>query len=246
MRHWNRVLIVALPALAIAVGAAGQAPGPSVDDLLAKHFAARGGLDKLKAMNTLKMAGRVEAGGQRIEIMSVSKRPNMMRQEQTVMGQRIINAFDGTTMWAINPMSGSSAPQVTPGQQAQMMKDQADFDGPLVDYQAKGNKVEYVGTDSVGGRKTLKLKVTVKGGGSMLLDIDAETYLDARMTREADMGGTTAKIETLLSDYKVVSGLTMPHTVRVLLNGQPQSLTTFNSIEVNLPVDDSLFRMPAK
>jgi len=246
MRQWNRVVIVTMAALAVAAGAAGQASGPSVDDLLARHFAARGGLDKLKAMTTLRMSGKVEAGGQQIEMLTVSKRPNLMRQEQTVMGRRIISAFDGTRMWVINPMTGSSTPQTVPAQQAQAMRDQADFDGPLVDYRAKGNEIEYAGTDSVEGRKTIKLKVTIKGGGSMMLDIDAESYLDARITREIDMGGTSAKVETLLSDFRVVSGLTMPHTIRTLFNGQPQALTVFKTIEINVAVDDSLFQMPSK
>ena len=106
MRQWNRVVIVTLAALAVAVGAAGQASGPSVDDLLARHFAARGGLDKIKGINTLKTASKVEAGGQQVEMLTVGKRPNLMRREQSVAGQRIISAFDGTRMWMINPMTG--------------------------------------------------------------------------------------------------------------------------------------------
>jgi len=246
MRQWTRMVVAALALAGLAAGAAGQATAPGVDDLLAKYFAARGGLEKLKGMTTMRMTGRVEAGGQQMEMVIVSKRPNLMRQEMTVMGQKIVTAFDGTRVWAINPLTGSSTPQVMPGPQAQTMKEQADFDGPLVDYRAKGNKIERVGTDKVDGRETVKLKVTVKGGGVVTLDIDAATFLEVRLTREVDVSGTSTRIETLMSDFRDVSGLMMPHTVRTLLNGQQQAQMTISRIEVNPAVDDTLFAMPPR
>jgi hypothetical protein len=246
MGYGKRIVVAAISACLSAASAASQGVAPTVDELLAKYFAARGGLERLKSITTLRMTGRVEANGQTVEMSTVSKRPNLIRQEMTVQGQRIVSAFDGTRMWTINPMTGSKAPQVVPGPQAEMMKTQADFDGPLVDHRAKGHTIAYVGTETVEKRPTHRLKVRLKSGGEVLVDLDAETFLEVRLSREVDMAGAPATIETLMSDFRAVSGLMLPYAIRNVVNGQPQARIAVDRIDVDVPIDDGLFQMPRK
>ena len=86
-----------------------------------------------------------------------------------------MQAYDGTTAWTINPMMGSDQPQEVPGPVAESLKEQADFDGPLLDYKAKGNTVELVGNEDLAGKKVHHLKLTRKGGKTMHFYLDAAT-----------------------------------------------------------------------
>ena len=157
-------------ALALAVGVAGAAHAQTADELVAKNLKAKGGLDNLKAVQGMKITGRVTlpgaggGGGMEIPMTIVTKRPNRFRQESEFKGQKIVVAFDGTKAWMINPMMGQGAPQPIEGERLDMVKQQADLDGPLVDYKAKGTTIEVQGVETVDGKKVHKLKVTPKTG----------------------------------------------------------------------------------
>ncbi len=114
----------------------------NVDDIVAKNIQAKGGLDRLHAINTIKQTSQFTMQGGQASVVIYNKRPNLMRQEMTVGGQRIINAFDGTTPWIINPLAGVRTPIVVTGPQADAIREQADFDGTLIDYKAKGYRVD--------------------------------------------------------------------------------------------------------
>src|ERR1044072_3507487 len=123
-------------ALALAVGVAGAASAQTADELVAKNLKAKGGLEALKAVQGMKITGRVTlpgaggGGGMEIPMTIVTKPPNRFRQESEVNGQKIVVAFDGTKAWMINPMMGQTAPQLIEGDRLAMVKQQADLDGP--------------------------------------------------------------------------------------------------------------------
>ena len=74
-------------------------------------MAARGGLDKLRAVNTMKMVGKVTMQGREFPITVMAKRPNLMLQEMTIDGARVVSAFDGDKVWVVNPTMGINEPQ---------------------------------------------------------------------------------------------------------------------------------------
>ena len=115
------------------------APQGTVDELVAKNLAAKGGLAKLKAVETIKQTATMSMMGTNVPMTIYTKRPNMVRQEMTVDGKIVINAFDGETPWIINPIIGAERPIVVSGPQAAMIKEQSSFDGPLVDYKEPGH-----------------------------------------------------------------------------------------------------------
>jgi outer membrane lipoprotein-sorting protein len=246
-----RVLVVAVAVL--AMGIAPTLSAQTADELIAKNLAARGGLDKLKAITTMKMTGRLVTQGQDMQVIFWMKRPNLVLQEMAFQGQKMARAFDGQKGWTVSPFVASGAPQEIPGPQNELMKDNSDFDGPLVDYQAKGSKVELVGPDTVDGKKAYRLRVTQKNGRVTDVYLDAATDLEVKLVNEVSPGGggpapssQKIKIETLLSNYKPVSGIQMPHAIKTLVNGQVQAEVTIDSIEVGIPIDDSIFKMPRK
>ena len=144
----------------------------------------------------MKLTGNVSVQGMDMPLIVLTKRPNKMKQEMTMQGQKIVQAFDGETVWAVNPMMGSTAPRVLEGPAADALKTQSLFDGPLVGYKERGDTLEVVGPADVEGAKTWKLKLTRKDGQSMHIFIDAETGLEKQWTATMDQNGMTMEIET--------------------------------------------------
>jgi outer membrane lipoprotein-sorting protein len=217
---------------------------PTVDTLVAKNLQAKGGEAKLKAIQTMRMSGRVSIQGMELPMTIAAKRPNLMRQEMQIQDKRIVTAFDGQKAWMINPMMGTESAQELTGPQADMAKDQADFDGALVDWKAKGHTVELVGLEEVGGVKAQKIKVTKKNGQVQYFFLNPDTGLEIKTTTEVQQGGTTMTVETELSDYRSVDGIMLPHALKTSINGTPTASIVVEKIELNAPLDESTFTLP--
>src|SRR5262249_38673834 len=120
-----------------------------------------------------------------------------------------------------------------------------DFDGPLMDYKAKGHTVELVGKEPVEGADAFKFKVTKKNGNIDYIYLDAETYLLVKTEGKVHRRGTEIEGETTFSDYKDVNGYMMPFSLEQGAKGLPmRQKMTFTKIEVNVPLDDARFAMP--
>lgn len=241
-----RKTFLSLAVLTALLAATGNAAAQTVDEIVAKALAAKGG-DKWKTIQSTRMTARITLQGMELPMTIVSRRPNLMRQDITVPMQNItiVQGFDGEKGWAINPMAGPDATEL-PAAATASMKDQADFDGPLMDYKAKGTTVELVGTEEVAGVKAHHLKVTKKGGKVQHLYIDAARGVELKSVSEVDMGDGLTKVETELSDYRAVDGILVPFTMRV--NGGPAGPVsmTVDKVEFNVAVDDKIFKIPGK
>jgi outer membrane lipoprotein-sorting protein len=231
-------------ASAISAQPAASTAQPTVDALVARNLQAKGGEAKLKAIQSMRMTGRVSIQGMELPMTITARRPNLMRQEMQIQDKRIVTAFDGQKAWMINPMTGSEAPQELTGPQADMAKDQADFDGALVDWKAKGHTVELVGTEEVGAVKAQKVKVTKKNGQVQYFFLSPDTGLEIKTTTEVLQGGTTMTVETELSDYRSVDGIMLPHALKTSINGTPTASIVVEKIELNAPLEESLFSLP--
>ena len=243
----RRCVSRALIALTVLVSAA-AAHAQTVDEIVAKNLQAKGGTEKWKAVNSVKMTGTVTMQGMELPLTVYAKRPNSNRQEIVLQEKRVVQAFDGTTAWMINPMTGSDEPLALPGPAAEMMKNGADFDGALIDYKSKGHTIELVGKEKLAEKDVYHLKVTLKGGHVQHYFLDAETGIELKTSSELDMTGSGQKqaLETFMSNYQQIDGIMIPHTVRQVMGGNPIAQMTIQKVELNPPVDDALFRMPAK
>jgi outer membrane lipoprotein-sorting protein len=243
-------LCAALSASPVSAQPAQPAPAPaaaapSLEAIVAKNLQAKGGEAKLKAVQSMRMAGKVTIQGMDLSMLITTKRPNMMRQEMQFQDKKIVQGFDGTTAWMINPLIGSETAQEMTGPQADLAKDQADFDGPLLDWKGKGHTLEYVGTEEVGGAKANKLKLTKKNGQLQYLYLDADSGIDLKTTVQVPQGASTMTVETEMSDYRPVEGIMMPHALKTSINGMPTGSIVVEKIELNVPVDEAQFKMPA-
>ncbi|MFN8361548.1 MAG: hypothetical protein U0264_16690 [Candidatus Kapaibacterium sp.] len=221
----------------------------TAEDIVAKSIQATGGIDKIKAINSMKMTGNVLFMGMELPSTITSKRPMKLRVETTFQGSARIEAFDGTTAWSVNPFSpsGSKEPEVMSEDQAKQTKDQADIDGDFVDYQAKGHTIEYIGKDEMEGSAVFKLKVTKKTGDVSIYFIDADNYLPIKIvTKTKAQGNNIEEGELVLGNYKSVSGVQMAHSLEFRSGGVTTFQVIINKVETNIPIDDSIFVMPKK
>jgi outer membrane lipoprotein-sorting protein len=233
-----------LPGIVASALVAGPVLAQTVDELVAKNVAARGGQARLKAVTSVRMTGSVNMGAIEMPLVVEVKRPSSYRSEVTFQGSTIVEAFDGQNAWAIPPMG--AGPVALPPAAAKQKEDQADLEGPLVDYRAKGNKVELVDKENLDGIEVFKLKVTRKNGDVQHYFLDARSFLAVRVEAKATVMWTEVDGETTIGDYKDVGGVLWAHSMQNGMKGQPEKQNvTFTKVEINPAIDDARFKMPA-
>ena len=121
----------------------------------------------------------------------------------------------------------------------------ADFDGPLVNYKAKGNQIEFLGMDRFEGTDTFKLKVSKPNGDVYLYYLDTDYYVPIKIDTKRLVRGAEREYETALGDYKEVNGWFLPFSIETNVKGSPdKQKVVFEKIEANVTIDDSHFRKP--
>lgn len=225
-------------ALAVAAPAVAQ----TADALVEKNLAAKGGTALLKGTTSVRTTGKGTMQGAEVAITTTTKRPFFMRNEMALGEQKMVQGFDGETLWM--SMAGMPAQALPKGPQTDALKQSSQIDSPLLDYKAKGTTIELGESMSADGKELHHLIVTPKTGPAMHFYLDPETFLESRMVMEVAEGAQKMTMEMRFSDYKTVEGRTMPFTITQFVNGSQVGQMKFENVEFNVPVDDSLFRMP--
>lgn len=224
---------------------------PTADELIAKQIEARGGLDKLKAIQSLKFEGKIVVFGGAIQLgfVEYKKRPGEVRQEATLQGLTQVQAFDGTGAWQIQPFQGRRDPERMSADDSKDLADEADIDGALVDYKAKGSSVEFLGSEDVDGTPTWKLRLTEKSGDQLTFFLDKDSLMTIRVATKRTLRGHEDNSITDFGDYEKIAGVYFPFEMEQgPLGGDDQSKTKiiFDKGEAGVSIDDAKFRMGGK
>lgn len=231
-------VLIALPGLPL------QAQAPSLDWILAAHLEARGGLAGIKAIQSLASTGRVLVGGMSLALRVRNPR-GAFRSDTLLNGLAKVEAFDGRQGWIADPFVGAPDPMPMTAAQLRQVLLQADFDGPLVDWKAKGHRVAFAGMAEVDGAPAYALKVRLKEGGELTSYLDAKTFLEVKAVNEAVAGGKTVEVETRLSDYRAVKGVLLPFRLEIAPKGQAAEMVIqFDTVTADEVFDPAAFRMP--
>ena len=238
----------AILALAIAAFFAPVVTAQTADEIIAKYIKTVGGMDKIQAVRELRRTGKVIVGGGfEIPVVEENKRPNFVRQDITIQGLTGTSAYDGKAGWKIQPWQGKKDAETMGEGELKAIIESSDFDGPLVNYKQKGNKIEYVGMDEVEGTDVYKLKVTLSNGEVRYFYMDTDYYVPIKVETKRIIRGAEVEFETIYGDYKEVAGWYLPHSVEIGPKGsQFKQKVTYEKIEANVPIDDKRFSMPAK
>ncbi|HEY5161864.1 MAG TPA: hypothetical protein VII81_02540 [Terriglobales bacterium] len=226
---------------------AAAASAQTADELVAKNLQAKGGVDKIKSIKSLRMIGRMDQGGFKLDVGQEAKLPGLLRETYTFQGMTGIDAYDGSIGWRVSPFEGRKDAEMMGEDDMRQLVEDADFYGPLVDYQQKGNKVEYLGHDTVDGDDALRLKVTLKNGDVIYYLLDPDTFLEIRTERQTFIRGSMRESVQELGSYKQVNGVYFPFSVDSGPKSNPnaRARVTYDKIEANTDIPDSLFKMPA-
>src|SRR6266446_3512454 len=220
----------------------------SADSLIAKYIQASGGLARIQALQTLRRTGKFTGnGGFEAVVVQENKRPDSVREELSLQGMTGITAYDGRNGWKIEPWQGKRDPESLGEEEMHGILDDADFDGPLVNYQAKGNRVEYQGTEPIEGSDAYKLKVTRPNGDVSFYYLDSEYYVPIRINTQRMIRGAPQESENSLGDYKQVNGVYLPFSYESGAKGSSstdRSKISYDKMEPNVPLDDVRFSRP--
>ena len=232
--------LVGLALLAIPVSA------QTADEIVAKYIKAVGGMEKIQAVKTIRRSGKIVAGGG-FELPTIleNKRPNLFRQEITLQGLTGVMAYNGKAGWKVEPFQGKKDAEPLGEEEMKQVVEESDFDGPLVNYQQKGNKVEFVGMEPVEGTDAYKLKVTLSNGEVRFFFMDTDYYVPIKIEAKRMIRGAEVETETSLGDYKEVNGWYLPFSIESGGKGsQFKAKISFDKIEANIPIEDGRFVAP--
>jgi hypothetical protein len=232
----------------------------SADEIVSRNVAARGGLQAWRAVQTMMMSGNMGVGGNRratlqttipgpklpegwvpprpeneVELPFVMElaRPRKERFELQFNGQTAIQVYDGTNGWKLRPFLNRLEVEDFTPEEMQAASQWEDLDGPLVDYAAKGTKIELAGIEKVQDRDTYKVKLTMKNGNSIHVWIDAQTFLETKIEGQPRrLDGTDHPVEVYFRDYRPVSGLQVPFVMETKVLPLAKTATGFRDTPV--------------
>jgi hypothetical protein len=224
---------------------ASPASAQTVDDLVARNIEARGGLAKLKALESVRIERTVAAVFTNIEVVIYKKRPNLYRSEQKPReaAAPTVRGFSDTA-WESAGGKTTVREGAAPAEQREI---DADFDGFLVDYREKGHAIALEGKQKLGPTEVYKLKVTMKSGAERVVYLDAATFLERRHEGTIELG-PNRRVKTTIDygDWRDVGGVKFPFAIEEDRDAPGQTFVHYTKrIEVNVPMDDALFRMPS-
>lgn len=237
-------LLTAIAAVAVSFSAFSQ----TADEIIAKHLEVRGGADKLKGITSLVQENSLSVQGMDIPVKISTLTGKGYRFELEVMGNQMVTVLDGDKGWLVVPsmMGGSGSPEDMPADQLKGAKSQLDPTNGLLSYKDAGTTIELVGKEKVNGADAFNLKITTKDNAVSNLYIDATTYLISKTVSTATQAGQTFTQEMFMSNYKDVNGIKFAHTVEMTSPmGGTMTMNT-NKVTVNGPVDEAIFKKPAK
>jgi len=247
------------PLCAVALGAAAVA-GPkatvtslSVQQIIERNVAARGGLERWRAVGTMTWVGHIESAHAPVPGMRFTleqQRPNKTRFEVNALGQKIVRVFDGTQGWKLRAAQNVGRPDAQPfaAEELKFARAGQGIDGPLIDSAAKGNLVTLEGLDEIEGHSAYRLEVRLLAGERDRLWIDAKSFLDVRCDRVVDgPTGVPRKVVSLLyRDYKTFEGLKMPTIIETSGDAHsPPDRMVIERVLLNPPLDSWAFVNPA-
>jgi len=232
--------------VAAALIAPATVPAPTVDEIVARHVAARGGRAALGAVRTLRMTGRAVAGpGREAIVRREIARPGRIRTEFVFQGTTGVYVWDGKAGWRVSPLDGSLETEPMPAEAAELSAEQADFEGPLVDWKAKGHKVELVGAATLPGGPAQELKVTLKSGMVRHVWVDDASGQIVKTSSTRKVRGYEVEFEVLYGDYRKTGNVTFAHSIEIAARGRPRKMRiVVENVELNPKLDDARFRMP--
>jgi hypothetical protein len=211
-------------------------------DAIVKSYSAAMKSDKITSVKTIKITGKMSAMGLEMPMTMYMKNPNKIKIVYSFSGQEMISVFDGEKGYMMNPLMGSSDPVELTGDQLKQVQSNNAFQNELINYHKNG-QVSLEGTEDVNGKPANKLKVNIAGAAPLMMYLDKGTNLLVKTKTSVDQMGTAMDVESYMTDYVDINGVVMPKKTTAMANGMEAAVILLDKIEVNTPMEESIFKV---
>lgn len=238
----------------VLFGLAHSAGAQTADELVAKNLAARGGADGLAAIHTLVSRGEMRFPGD-FKLTYKESRARIggngencaVRVDAALEGLTLIQAYDGTTGWRVNPFEGRKDAERMGADETRELADEGSIEGALLAARAKGSQVDYLGREDIDGTDAYKLRVTQPDGTVFTYYLDPDVYLEIKILERRTIRGAEKETETDLGDYEKVSGVYFPFSIASgPKDSNDKQIITISAADANAPVAPDVFAMPVQ
>lgn len=213
----------------------------NLEEILEKHFEAIGS-KKLSEASSMEMNTIMTMQGISMNQTLSFKRPSKVRSEMKMMGQDVVMIYDGKK--AYMKLGATGYTPMPDGQSNDLIR-MSDIDGPLYNWEEKGHKVSYKGTEEIDGNKFYRIEIVQKGmeNTPAVWLLDAETYLLKYQRVKMNQMGVAIDAETEMLEYKEFGGIKMPVKIVSKSDGTEMLSMEFTDVKFNTEIDDALFNV---
>jgi len=198
-------------------------------------------LDNFKKIKTAKLTGTVSTQGNDLPITLQIINGRAMRTDVEVMGQTVTNSYKDGKGWKINAFAGATTATDVTGTELNDFKTQSLLSSQLMDYKARGYKVELMGQEDVDGKKDYKIKLTAEDNKTTIYYIDVATSMLIKSVGTKNMMGQDMELETYYSDIKDFGNLKFSMSRVQKSSGQVIQEIHFDKLELDVAVDEKIF-----
>jgi outer membrane lipoprotein-sorting protein len=208
---------------------------------IVKNYSASMKYDKLAGISSIKITGKMSAMGMEMPMVMYMKNPNKIKVTYSFNGQDMVSVFDGEKGYMINPMTGSSVPVQLTGDQLKQVNDNNVFRNQLLDYFKKG-QLTLEGEENVNDKPAFKLKANA-GSSPVIMFLDKGSYMLVKTSTTVNQMGNSMNVDSYMTNYVDINGVLLPKKTTAMANGMEAGVITFDNIEVNIPMEDSIFKI---
>ena len=230
-------LLLVLPMIALVAAANAQ----SVEEIVKKNYLAQG-YDKLQNATSIYIEGKTIQMGTELPMVMQMKKDGKVKVTMTFNGMDIVTAFDGQKGWMINPMTGSDTPTEIPAEQLGEIKKNDMYHSQLQEFLNSG-KLKLDGDEDVDGKPAFKLEATQDSGSPIYFFIDKNSFLLVKTSVTVNAMGQEMTVDSYVKEYADEGGFKFAKVSSTFINGQESGSVTFDKIELNRQIDDSVFIM---
>ena len=244
----HRAVLLSLATLAAGSPAPRRPAPPTVEQIITRSIAARGGLERIRSVRNLVLRGPRRPDGRPGRWMARA-RPGYFVVGEPGPNREFGEGFDGAA-WEFYGDPGivirtTDAP-------AAAARHTSYFDDPLVSSLDGGWRIELLGADRVGDRPAWRLDVTFPDGFRSEVFVDQTTWLIIANRKAAPIHafGNAVTTETRISDYRSLNGALFPMRFDEYVIATGQRLDDLSggweTVQFNVPLPLDYFSPPAE
>lgn len=231
--------------MGMAAAAISSLRAETAEDIAAGIVYARGGIARIGNIQTERMTGTILIGDRQGSFVREVMRPNKVRMEITMDGKALIKTYDGSAGWKLDSITGNSQALRLPDAEAKALADEADIDGPFLNFASKGTKIELLDKEMLGPSLVWKMHVTVKSGQTGLYYVESTGHYILLRESIHTEGGQQTTFNTIYKNFRKVEGVLFPFTVvSSTQDGNRMMALQFETIQLNDPINNKDFEKP--